>query len=602
MSDMSASPATAPAPASSEPQPQARPGGHILADALAVHGVDTVFGVPGESYLAVLDGLYRHRDAIRFVICRQEGGAAFMADAYGKLTGRPGVVMVTRGPGATNAAIGVHTAQQDSTPMIVLIGQVGNDFVDREAFQEIDYRRMFGPMAKWVAQIDRADRIPEYLAHAFQTATSGRQGPVVLALPEDMLAEQAAVADTRAYAAVQASPSAEQIARLRELLAGARAPLVLLGGTGWTPQACDDLRSFVQANELPVSCAFRFQDLFDNRHPNYCGDVGIGISPKLAARVREADLLLAIGPRLGEMTTSGYSLLRAPLPAQTLVHVHPGAEELGRVYQAPMMIVSGMPQFAAALRDLRVDPSAWRGRTGQARADYEAWQQRPPAMHALSPALDPWEVVQMLRARAPADTIVTNGAGNFATWAHRFWRYAGLGARATAPADAAGPGCGGTQTRSQLAPTSGAMGAGVPYAVAAKIVQPERTVVCFAGDGDFLMTGQELATAAQYDAGIVVLLFDNGMYGTIRMHQEREYPGRVLGSALANPDFAKYCESFGGLGLRVESNAQFAPALEQALAFAQRERRPALVHMKIDPQAITPNLTLDQIRQASASR
>ncbi len=590
--------ASQPTTAGGTPVPAAPPprnGGHILADALAAHGVDTVFGVPGESYLAVLDGLYRHRDTMRFVVCRQEGGAAFMADAYGKLTGRPGVVMVTRGPGATNASVGIHTARQDSTPMIVLIGQVGNDFVDREAFQEIDYRRMFGEMAKWVAQIDRADRIPEYMAHAFQVATSGRQGPVVLALPEDMLASEASVADTGRYAPVQASPSAAQIERLQGMLAAAKSPLVILGGSGWTPQACDDMRTFAEANALPVACAFRFQDLFDNAHPNYCGDVGIGINPKLAARVRESDLLLAIGPRLGEMTTSGYALLSAPVPAVPLVHVHPGAEELGRVYQAAMMINSGMPEFAAALRGLRVDPSAWRERTPAARADYEAWQQRPPAMRQLEPALDLWQVVQQLRERVPADTIVTNGAGNFATWAHRFWRYGAVARR-----DAAAGGA--DRTRCQLAPTSGAMGAGVPYAVAAKILQPERTVVCFAGDGDFLMTGQEFATAAQYGAGIVVLLFDNGMYGTIRMHQEREYPGRVLGSGLANPDFARYSEAFGGLGLRVETTGQFGPALERALAFAQAERRPALLHLAVDPQAITPNLTLDQVSAGGSRR
>ena len=581
---------TASAAAGPTAAPRPRPAGRILADALAVHGVDTVFGVPGESYLAVLEGLYHHRERIRFVTCRQEGGAAFMADAYGKLTGRPGVLMVTRGPGATNASIGIHTAHQDSTPMVVLIGQVGNDFTDREAFQEIDYRRMLGPLAKWVAQIDRADRIPEYLAHAFQTATSGRQGPVVLALPEDMLAAEAAVADTARYTPVQPAASAGQLARLRELLSAARRPLVLLGGSGWTPQACEDLRVFAEANALPVACAFRFQDLFDNAHPNYCGDVGIGINPKLAQRIREADLVLAIGPRLGEMTTSGYTLFEVPVPRQALVHVHPGAEELGRVYQATLMINAGPAGFAAALRDLRVDASAWAGSAASARADYEAWQQRPPAMQLIGPALDPWAVVQTLRERLPADAIVTNGAGNFATWAHRFWRYAPIAAHP------------GGQTRSQLAPTSGAMGMGLPAAVAAAIVQPDRTVVCFAGDGDFLMTSQELATAAQHDAGFVVLVFDNGMYGTIRMHQEREYPTHEIGNALVNPDFVRYCEAFGGLGIRVERNTEFAPALDAALAFARQRRRPALVHLRIDPEALTPNLSLSQIRTAALQR
>jgi acetolactate synthase-1/2/3 large subunit len=564
------------------PAPIGRPGGQILADALAVHGVDTVFGVPGESYLAVLDGLYPHRDAIRFVICRQEGGAAFMADAYAKLTGKPGVVMVTRGPGATNASIGVHAAFQDSVPMVVFVGQVGTDFMDREAFQEVDYRRMFGQMAKWVAQIDRADRIPEYVAHAFQVATSGRMGPVVLALPEDMLVARAEVADARPHAPVRAAPAQAQVDAFRQMLAAAQRPLLLLGGTGWTPQACADIQAFAEANRLPVSCAFRFQDLFDNRHPNYVGDVGIGINPKLAARVRESDLVIAIGPRLGEMTTSGYSLLAVPRPVQKLVHVHAGIDELGTVYQADLMIAAGMPEIAAALRGVEVPSSAWAASVGEARAQYEAWQRQPPIYTQPAggepPALNLWEMVQTLKRVTPADTIITNGAGNFATWAHRFWSYAGL--------------------RSQLASTSGAMGYGVPAAVAAAITAPERTVVCFAGDGDFLMTGQELATAAQYDGPMLVILFNNGMYGTIRMHQEREYPARVLGTALANPDFAKLAEAFGGFGAKVARTEEFEPALKAALAFSREHRRPALIELRVDPQAITPNATLDTIRNA----
>jgi len=566
------------------PAPIARPGGQILADALAVHGVDTVFGVPGESYLAVLDGLYPHRDSIRFVICRQEGGAAFMADAYAKLTGKPGVLMVTRGPGATNASIGIHAAFQDSVPMVVFVGQVGTDFMDREAFQEVDYRRMFGQMAKWVAQIDRADRIPEYVAHAFQVATSGRMGPVVLALPEDMLVQQATVADARPHSPVRASPGPAQLESFRSLLAAAQRPLLMLGGTGWTRQACDDIRAFAEASRLPVTCAFRYQDLFDNRHPNYVGDVGIGINPKLAARVKESDLVIAIGPRLGEMTTSGYTLLAVPRPAQRLVHVHAGVDELGTVYQADLMIASGMPEIAAALRDLKVESAAWAASVGEARAQYEAWQRQPPIYSPAGdkagqpPALNLWEMVQTLKRVAPADTIITNGAGNFATWAHRFWPYAGL--------------------RTQLSTTSGAMGYGVPAAVAAAIAAPDRTVVCFAGDGDFLMNGQELATAAQYDGALVVIVFNNGMYGTIRMHQERDYPARVLGTALANPDFAKYGEAFGGFGAHVASTEEFEPALKAALAFAREKRRPAVIELKVDPQAITPNLTLEAIRNA----
>jgi acetolactate synthase-1/2/3 large subunit len=554
-------------------------GGHILADALARQGVDTIFGVPGESYLAVLDGLYRHREQIRFVICRQEGGAAFMADAYSKLTGKPGVLMVTRGPGATNASIGVHAAHQDSVPMVVLIGQVGGDFVDREAFQEIDYRRMFGPMAKWVAQVDRADRLPEYLAHAFQTATSGRNGPVVLALPEDMLTASASPVHPPRYKPVRASPGPAQIEQFQSMLARARRPIVMLGGTGWTHEACADLRVFAEANQLPVSCAFRYQDLFDNHHPQYVGDIGIGINPKLAARVREADLVIAIGPRLGEMTTSGYSLLSVPCPTQQLIHVHAGMEELGSVYHANLMIASGMAEMAAALRGLRVDASAWAQQLPQARADYEAWQARPPIYQGSAPALDLWEVMQTLARVAPADSIITNGAGNFATWAHRFWRYAGL--------------------RTQLASTSGAMGYGVPAAVAASVCAPERTVICVAGDGDFLMTGQELATAVQHGGAPLMIVFNNGMYGTIRMHQEREYPEREHGTRLVNPDFARYSEAFGGFGAQVARTAEFEPALRAALEFMRSKGRPALIELTVDPQHITPNQSLDRIRSTA---
>jgi len=557
-------------------------GGHILADALAHQGVDTIFGVPGESYLAVLDGLYRQREAVRFVICRQEGGAAFMADAYAKLTGKPGVVMVTRGPGATNASIGVHAAHQDSVPMIVLIGQVGGDFVDREAFQEIDYRRMFGPMAKWVAQVDRADRLPEYLAHAFQVATSGRMGPVVLALPEDMLTASATVTHPPRHKPVRASASPAQIEQFQSMLAGARRPLLLLGGTGWNETACADIRTFAEANHLPVTCAFRFQDLFDNRHPQYIGDVGIGINPKLATRVRESDLIIAIGPRLGEMTTSGYSLLAVPRPVQGLIHVHAGIEELGSVYHADLMIASGMLEIAAALKAVKVEAGAWADSVPQARSEYEAWQQRPALYEGIEPDLDLWEVVQTIARIAPHDAIITNGAGNFATWAHRFWPYAGM--------------------RTQLASTSGAMGYGLPAAVAASLCAPDRTTICVAGDGDFLMTAQELATAVQHGGAPLVIVFNNGMYGTIRMHQEREYPAREHGTHLVNPDFAKYIEAFGGLGAKVSRTADFEPALRQALEFMRREKRPALIELAVDPQHITPNQSLEKIRNTALKR
>ncbi|MEZ5739600.1 MAG: thiamine pyrophosphate-binding protein [Burkholderiaceae bacterium] len=567
------------APPSDAPQRE-RHGGQLLADALIGHGVDTIFGVPGESYLAVLEGLYHHRAQSRFVICRQEGGAAYMADAYAKLTGKPGILMVTRGPGATNAAIGVHTAHQDSTPMVVLIGQVGAEFMDREAFQEIDYRRFYSPITKWSAQIDQVERIPEYIAQAMQRATSGRMGPVALALPENVLSGKATVADARRYTPVQATPAPDQMRQLTQMLAAARRPLVLLGGSGWTRQACEDLAAFVTRLDLPTACVFRRQDLLDNDHPCYVGDVGIGANPKLTA-VREADLVIAIGPRLGEMTTAGYTLFDIPIPACRMVHVHPGVEELGRVYGAELLINSGMPQFAAALRDVTADSAGWKDQRAVARSAYEAWQKRPPVLETLSSkapvALDLWQVMQDLQARLPRDTIVTNGAGNFATWGHRFWRYGPL--------------------RTQLAPTSGAMGYGLPAAVAASLAEPGRTVLCLAGDGDVMMNAQELATATQYGAKPLVLVFNNSMFGTIRMHQEREFPGNVLGTELVNPDFVGLARSFGGFGTSVQTTAEFDKALGDALQAIETTGRFALIEMKVDPQMITPGKSLDQISQ-----
>jgi acetolactate synthase-1/2/3 large subunit len=558
---------------------KSRTGGQLLVDALKVHGVNMAFCVPGESYLAVLDALYDAREAIRLIVCRQEGGAANMAEAYGKLTGKPGICMVTRGPGATNAAIGLHTAYQDSTPMILLIGQVGSDFVEREAFQEVDFRRMYGQMAKWVASIDRVERIPEYLSHAFHCAMSGRKGPVVLALPEDMLTQSAAVADTGPYQEVVAHPGASDIARLRALLSAAQRPLAILGGSGWTAGACADLRRFIEANGLPAGCAFRFQDLFDNTHANYAGDIGIGINPKLAQRVKDADLLLVIGARLGEMTTSAYTLLTVPRPAQKLIHVHAGAEELGRVYQGELLINSGMPQIAAALAAMTpVEAGAWRTWTQAARADYLEWT----SARAMPGKLQLWDTVDLLRQRLPADAILTNGAGNYSSWLHRFYPHRNF--------------------RTQLAPTSGAMGYGVPAAIAAKIVHPERTVVSWNGDGCFLMCGQELATAAQYGAQVIFIVVNNGMYGTIRMHQEREYPARVHGTALSNPDFVLLARAYGAQGELVEETAQFAGAFERALAATETGGKPALIELRIDPQAITPNTTLDALREQALKR
>jgi acetolactate synthase-1/2/3 large subunit len=545
-----------------------RHGGKILADALVGHGAKIGFGVPGESFLPVLDGIYEVRDRFRFVVCRQEGGAAYMADAWGKLTGEPGILFVTRGPGATNGAVGVHTAFQDSTPMIVFIGQVGNDFVEREAFQEIDYRRMYGQMAKWVAQIDRAERIPEYVSHAFHVATAGRPGPVVLALPEDMLFSEAAVADAPRYKRVSAAPSPRDMQDLQSILQAAERPFVLVGGGAWSRQTCDGLKAWVEAAALPAGTSFRCQDLFDNRSPSYAGDVGIGINPKLAQRVKDADVLLVIGARLGEMTTSGYSLLEVPLPRQKLIHVHNGAEELGRVYQATLPINSGYPQFVEALAAVKLDGGRWRERTLAARAEYEAWTVPQPIPGRLQYA----EVVKWLDRELPEDAIVSGGAGNFSGWVHRYFRYKGF--------------------RTQLGPTNGSMGYGLPAAVAAKLAAPERTVVAVCGDGDFLMNGQELATAVQCGAAVIALVVNNGMYGTIRMHQEREYPERVSGTELKNPDFAAYARAFGGHGEVVEETAQFAPAFERARASG----KPAIIELRIDPEAITTSTTLSRIR------
>jgi len=537
----------------------------VLVAQLVLHGADTAFCVPGESYIALLDAL--HDAPIRLVTCRHEAAAANMADAYGKLTGRPGICIVTRGPGATHASVGVHTAFQDSTPLILFIGQVSSDQVEREAFQEIDYRRMFGQMAKWVAQIDRADRVPEYLAHAFATACAGRPGPVVLALPEDLLPIETDAPDARPFHAVQPHPAPEQIARVHELLSAAERPLAIIGGAGWTSRASEDLRVFLETNELPAGAAFRRQDALDNDSPSYVGDVGIGLNPKLAARVREADVVLAVDPRLGETTTSGYSLLRPPVPEQTLIHVHPGAEELGRVYRPELAILSGPEPFAAAVRDLRIEPR-WREWTRAARADYEEWQQPTTVPGDLDLAV----CLQHLHDRLPRDAIVTNGAGNYTVWVHRFWRWHAF--------------------PSQLAPTSGAMGYGLPAALAAKLLRPERAAVCVSGDGDFLMSGQELATAVQYELPILVLVVDNGMYGTIRMHQERNFPGRVVGTDLVNPDFAAYARAFGAFGETVTRTEDFAEALERALAAGA----PALLALSVDPEAITPRTTIAALR------
>jgi acetolactate synthase-1/2/3 large subunit len=552
-----------------------RSGAQVLIDQLRIHGADTVFGVPGESYLAALDALYAQRNSLRYVICRQEGGAANMAEAYGKLTGKPGICFVTRGPGATNASIGLHTGFQDSTPMILLVGQVAREQAEREAFQEIDYRRMFGQMAKWVAQIEDARRIPELVSQAFHRAVNGRPGPVVLALPEDMLTDEVEVADAGPYKIARGAPSAEDMAAVRRLLDEARQPMVILGGGGWTGEACADIRAFIEANNLPVATAFRNQDLLDNRHPNFVGDLGVGASPPLAERIKACDLILAIGPRLGEATTAGYTLFDIPVPRQKLVHVHAGAEELGRVFQATLPINSGMANFARAAKAMKpVDGRRWKAHVEAGRTAY---------LENIEPneqpgAVNMTEVIGWLNKRLPDDVIMTNGAGNYAAFLHRFFQYRGF--------------------KSQLAPTSGAMGYGVPAAVAAKIVQPQRMVVSFAGDGCFLMNGQEFATAVQHGANVVIVVVDNGMYGTIRMHQEREYPTRVHGTDLKNPDFAAYARAFGGHGETVERTADFAAAFERAVAAG----KPAIVHVKTDPEALTSRITLSKLREQSLER
>lgn len=561
-----------------------RPAGHALVEALVAQGVDTAFGVPGESYLAVLDGFHEHRERIRFIACRQEGGAAFMAEAQGKLTGRPGICFVTRGPGATNASIGLHTAFQDSTPMVLFVGQVASDQRDREAFQELDYRQVFGPgtlgMAKWVGEVHDAHRLPEYVARAFHTAMQGRPGPVVLVLPEDMLTVPTAVPVLPRIEPATAWPAPGAMRDLRALLAAAERPFVIAGGSGWTPESAQALQRFAENWGLPVGCGFRFQDTFDNRHPLYAGDVGIAINPRLAQRIREADLVLAVGVRLGEMTTSGYTLLQVPRPAQKLVHLHAGAEELGRVYSADLMLQSAMCHAGKALETLAAPAGTprWAEWAAAAHADYEANQVAPEVQ-----PMDLAQVMKTIQRLAPEDTVYTNGAGNYAGWLHRYVRYFGLQHHG----------------RTQLAPTSGAMGYGVPSAVAASLLYPQRTVVNIAGDGDFLMTGQELATATGYGAKrLICVVVDNGTYGTIRMHQEREYPGRVSGSDLFNPDFAALARAYGWRAERIEATAQFEPAFAAAL----ESGRPTLLHVKLDTDVSTTRSTLSAIRQAAERR
>lgn len=546
-------------------------GGQLIVEALEANGTDRIFCVPGESYLAVLDAL--HDSSIRTIVCRQEGGAAMMADCQGRLTGEPGICFVTRGPGATNASAGIHIAMQDSVPLILFIGQVASHAKQREAFQEVDYKRFFGDIAKWVVEIDDASRIPEFVTRAFAVATSGRPGPVVISLPENMLTSEVEAPQALPHTPVETRPGEAELDALEMLLAGAKRPFVILGGTRWDEQAVARMRTIAEAWSLPVGCSFRRQMLFDHLHANYAGDVGIGINPKLAAQIKAADVVLLIGGRMGEMPSSDYTLLKSPYPDQALVHVHADAGELGRVYRPTIAINASPAAFveAFAKRKPAAKPS-WSLETEKAHAAYLEWSTPPqtgPGAVQMGPIMD------YLNETLPEDAILTNGAGNYATWVHRFYRSRRFG--------------------TQAAPTSGSMGYGTPAAVAAKALFPDRTVVAFAGDGCFLMNGQEFATAAQYDLPIIVIVVNNGIYGTIRMHQEREYPSRVVATDLKNPDFAALARAYGGHGETVEKTEDFAPAFERARASG----KPAIVEIKLDPEAITPTRTLTQIRDKS---
>jgi acetolactate synthase-1/2/3 large subunit len=544
-------------------------GGQLIVEALEANGVDRLYCVPGESYLAVLDAL--HDSKIRTIVCRQEGGAAMMADCHGKLTGQPGICFVTRGPGATNASAGVHIAMQDSTPMILFIGQIARSIRDREAFQEVDFRRFFGGIAKWVTEIDDPARIPELVTRAFAVATSGRPGPVVIALPEDVLTEEAEAPAAQHYTRVETWPGERELDQLEAELNVAKRPFAILGGSRWGRFSTAGIVGIAETWSLPVACSFRRQMLFDHLHPNYAGDVGIGINPKLARYIKEADLVLLIGGRLGEMPSSDYTLLKSPYPDQKLVHVHPDASELGRVYR-PTLAINATPEAFVRAFSTRKGPDApgWAAETERLHGAYLEWS-TPPETGPGAVQMGP--IMSYLESILPKETIITNGAGNYATWVHRFHRFRRFG--------------------TQAAPTSGSMGYGTPAAVAAKALFPDCEVIAFAGDGCFQMNGQEFATAVQYDLAVIVIVVNNGIYGTIRMHQEREYPGRVVATDLKNPDFAALARAYGGHGETVEKTADFAPAFERARASG----RPSIIEVRLDPEAITPTRTLSEIRE-----
>ena len=548
-----------------------RTGGQILVDCLRLHGVDTVFCVPGESYLATLDAFHDVQDKIDLVVCRQEGGVTNMADAWGKMTGKPGIAFVTRGPGATNASVGIHTAHQDSTPLILFVGQIARDMAEREAFQEVDYRRMFGEMTKWVAQIDSAARIPEMVSRAFHVATSGRPGPVVLALPEDMQTERADTEDGQPYRSAQANPGATDMDKFRDMLASAKKPMVLAGGGGWSAEACADLAAFAEANRLPVATAFRRQDLMDNRHPNFAGVVGLGINPKLKDRLDDTDLLIVLGPQLGEIVTGGYTYFTFPKPKQTMIHISAGVDELGKVYQADLGINAGMAEFCAAAKAMTLVDASWAGEAETAHADYMAFS-TPPDMPG---DVNYSEIVGWLSDNLPEDAVITNGAGNYTVWVHRFFRYKQYG--------------------TQLAPQSGAMGYGVPSGVAAGVRHRDRIVVSFSGDGCFQMNGQEIGTAVQQGVKTIFIVVNNGMYGTIRMHQETHYPKRKSGTDLHNPDFAALARAYGAHGETVTKTADFEAAFDRCRA----AEGPSLIELVIEPDAVLPTSTLSGIQAAA---
>lgn len=548
-----------------------RTGGEILVAQLLNQGVDRVFCVPGESYLAVLDALYD--TDIQIIICRQEGGAAMMAEAYSKLTGKPGVCMVTRAPGATNAYAGVHIAKQDSTPLILLVGQIGTGMRERKAFQEMDYRAVFGDQTKWATEIDDVARIPEIMSRAFHTATSGNPGPVVIALPENMLTDKAQVEDAPALKEIPLSPSEQQLDTAITMLLKSENPIIIAGGSRWSKNSVTELVKFAEKTGIPVAVEFRRQMLFPHSHPCYAGDIGLGINPKLLQRVKDSDCIMLLGGSMSEVPSQGYTLLNIPTTEQPLIHIHPDINELNRVYQAQLAVNSTAEAWLQALNKADSINKNWQELSTTAHDDYLSWtdlsKNKSPGDLTMA------HIMTLLREKLPKDAIMCNGAGNYATWLHRYYRFEQFG--------------------TQLAPTSGSMGYGLPAAVAAKQYAPDKPVICFAGDGCFLMHGQEFATAIQYDLPIVVLIFDNGMYGTIRMHQEKDYPNRVSGTYLKNPDFANYAKAFGGHGERVEKNEDFEAAFERAI----NSGKPAIVHCLLNPEAITPDRTLSQIRESS---